>query len=166
MRAPAATVRPMIWLVEARVQKITGACWNSGITPPTTIWRPITPATAANSPLIARWPRGSSAPAMQAVHERKEGEVAAALGELGEEGIGAEQGEEDRPHRHRREGGDQRPVAGIAAPVPQLEDRERAVERRGEEMAPQGDERGHRAPSGQITTRAVWSRIRRSRKGV
>ena len=32
----------MIWLVEASAAKTSGACANSGITPPTTICRPIT----------------------------------------------------------------------------------------------------------------------------
>jgi hypothetical protein len=36
----------MIWLVDASAAKASGECSNSGMTPPITIWSPITPATA------------------------------------------------------------------------------------------------------------------------
>ena len=103
----------------------------------------------------------------QPVHEGEEGEVAPALGELRHQIIGADQGQEDRPDRHGGEGGEQGPVALIAIPAAQLEHRQRPVERGGDDMAPEDEEAGHRTPaaSGQSTTRAVWRRIRTSRKG-
>ena len=103
----------------------------------------------------------------QSVHEGKEGEVASALGELRHEAVLADQSQEDRPDRHGGEGREQRPVARIAIPAAQLEDGERPVKRGGGDMAPEDEEGGHRAPapSGQSTTRAVWRRMRTSRKG-
>ena len=103
----------------------------------------------------------------QAVHEGEEGEIAAAFREPGQEIVRTEQAGEDRPDREHRECRDQRPARRIAGPAAQLDDRERTVEQRGEHVAPQAEQRRHqRAPSGHRITRAVCSRISRSRKGV
>ena len=61
MSAPAAMVRPMIWLVEARASSTTGAWSNCGITPPIAICSPITAATAANTLFSALLPWASPA---------------------------------------------------------------------------------------------------------
>src|ERR1044072_3653586 len=118
MRAPAAMTKPMIWLVAAKAWKTRGMRANSGITPPPTICSPITAATEANTALTARWVPPSSAPAGSTYmtarkgrgQEGGDGKVWAADGAVAQPGIGAEQAEQDRPHRQRGGGGDQRPA--------------------------------------------------------
>jgi hypothetical protein len=100
------------------------------------------------------------------VHEGEEGEVAGALRKPGREVPGPEQGNENGPGRHHREGGDERPVAAVAVPVPELPDCQRPEQHGCERVAPEADESDHRAPSGHSTTRTVWRRINMSRKGV
>ena len=95
----------MIWLVEASASRTSGAWRELRHHPADHDLQPDHAGDRGEDGLQRALAAGFAGAGHQPVHEGEEGEVARALGELGEQVVGAEQGEEDRPHRHRGEGG-------------------------------------------------------------
>ena len=97
-------IRPMIWLVESSAARTIGARGEFGHHPADHDLQPDHPGDRGEHALHPALPRPLGRGGDQPVHEGEEGEVARALGELGEQAVGADagRGRSPRPRSPRR----------------------------------------------------------------